>query len=102
LTDLEFAKRLQKKYRNKVMFILLSSDDDDMQWQQTVSKYALFSDGIINYRIGKNSVVMKSLNLKEAPAFILISKSGDVDSNIKRPSDPLVEKDLILSLEKSK
>ena len=99
LADLEFAKRMQKKYRNKITFVLLSLNDDEAQWQQTVSKYTLFSDGIINYRLGRNSEVLKSFGVKETPAFVLISRSGEVNSNTRRPSDPQLESDLMLLLE---
>lgn len=102
LADLEYAKRLQKKYRNKISFVLLSLDDEETIWRQTVSKYALFTDGLINYRIGRNSGVIKSFHIDALPAFITISRNGEIyNSNAKRPSDSMLEEDLKLLLEKS-
>ncbi|MBI1770095.1 MAG: carboxypeptidase-like regulatory domain-containing protein [Bacteroidetes bacterium] len=102
LTDLELAKQLNKKYRNRIAFVFLSLDEDEMQWQQTVSKYALYADGIINYRIGEYSEIQKFFRVADPPAFILISRSGEVfDSNGKRPSNPALEDDFKLLLGKS-
>lgn len=94
LVEIELAKRLNKKYRNKVTFVFLSLDDDENQWQQAVQKFSLYTDGIINYRIGSNSQLAKSFKVKEVPSFVLLARSGDVfDSNAKRPSDVLLEED---------
>jgi hypothetical protein len=103
LAEVEFAKRLHNKYRNKVTFVFLSLDDDEAQWQQTLSKYNLSSDGIINYRIGGHAEILRSLKVKDAPAFILISRNGDVfDSYAKHPSNPMLEGDFNFLLDKSK
>lgn len=93
LKELEAAKVLQRKYRNQVTFVFLSQDDDERLWQQTISKYALFSEGIINYRIDRDSHLAKQLNVKQTPAFVLILKNGEY-VNAKIPSDPLLEQDL--------
>jgi hypothetical protein len=86
LLEMELAKQVQKKYRNETTVVLLSLEEDEMKWQQTVSKYGLFADGIINYRIGKNAEMLKSFDVRETPAFILISKSGSY-TKAKKPSD---------------
>jgi thiol-disulfide isomerase/thioredoxin len=101
LADVEFAKRLHKKYRNQVTFVFVSLNDDEIQWQQTVSKYNLTSDGIINYRIGKNTEIQKFFKVKEVPSFILISRNGEVSDFAKHPSNPLLEEDFKLLTEKS-
>lgn len=77
LKELEAAKELQRKFRNKVSFVFLSLDDDEKIWQQAVSRYALFAEGIINYRIGGHSELIKRLDVKGTPAFVLLLKSGE-------------------------
>ncbi|HTH58322.1 MAG TPA: carboxypeptidase-like regulatory domain-containing protein [Cyclobacteriaceae bacterium] len=84
--ELDAAKELQKKYRNKILFVFLSVDDDETLWQQTISKYSLFSEGIINYRIGGNSDVAKQVNVTQAPTFRFILRNGDYVS-MKPPSN---------------
>jgi hypothetical protein len=100
LIDLELAKRLNKQYRNKITFVFLSLEEDEIKWKETVARFNLFSDGIINYRIGRNSSISKAFEVKDAPAFILISRSGELfDPKAKRPSNPELEKDFKLLLE---
>ena len=94
LSELELAKRIHKKYRNKITFVFLSLDDDEKKWQEAMQKYNMSSDGIINYRIGSRSKVAKSYTVKETPAFVLIALNGELfDSDAKRPSDPLLLED---------
>jgi hypothetical protein len=94
LVDVELAKRLQKKYRNKVTFVFLSLEDDEKRWKEIVERFSLYTDGVINYRIGSRSKVAASLGLTEAPGFALVSREGDM-TRAKRPSDPLLEEDLL-------
>jgi hypothetical protein len=102
LIDMEYIKRLNQIYKNKIMFVLISLEDDEAKWQQLVTKYNYFSDGIINYRIGGLSETAKRYSVKKAPSYILISKDGNLlDLNPKRPSDPQLEKDFKSLLELS-
>ncbi len=94
LVDVELAKRLQKKYRNKVTFVFLSLEDDEKRWKEVVEKFSLYTDGIVNYRIGTRSKVAASLGLTEAPGFVLLSRNGEMFRPTKRPSDPSLERDL--------
>ncbi len=94
LVEMELAKRLNKLYQNKIAFVFLSLEDDESTWQQTVSRYSLFTNGTINYRIGSKSEVARSYSVKEIPSFVLLSRDGEVfELNAKRPSDPLLQKD---------
>ena len=94
LVELELAKQLQKQYRNKISFVFISLDDDQANWLLTLSRYGFYADGIINYRVGSNSGLAKLFHIKEAPAFILLSKNGEVFSqDAKRPSNPLLQDD---------
>lgn len=101
LIDLEAIKRLYPIYKNKITFVLVSLEEDETLWRQLVNRFNYFSDGIINYRIGKSSELIKSLNVKNTPTFILISKNGDLIDSTKRPSDPLLEEDFKLLMEQS-
>ena len=101
LADVERIKQLHKKYRNLIAFIFLSLEDDELQWKQIVSKYNLTSDGIINYRIGKDSEIEKLYKVDQVPFFVLIARSGEVlDRKAKHPSDPQLEEDFKLLLKK--
>jgi len=94
LHELEQIKRLNKLYRNKITFILLSIERDEARWQQAITRYNLFSDGIINYRIDDASETIKLYRVKETPAYIILSRDGSLfDATAKPPSDPLLEED---------
>ncbi len=95
LVDVELAKRLQKKYRNKVTFVFLSLEDDEKRWKEVVEKFSLYTDGVINYRIGSRSKVAASLAISEAPGFMLLTRDGEMIRPTKRPSDPSLEEDLL-------
>jgi hypothetical protein len=100
LAELELAKRLHKKYQNKITFVFISLDDDENNWQQTVQRFALFSDGIINYRIGSRSKITTSLMVKETPSFVLLARNGEpLNLNAKKPSNPLLEQDFKFLME---
>lgn len=94
LKELEYLKRLQKHYRNDVTFILLSSDDDELRWKQSLTRYNLYADGLIHYRVGRFSKVEKEYKIKEVPGYVLVSRDGLIFStNARHPSDALVEED---------
>jgi hypothetical protein len=101
--DMEYIKRLNQTYKNKILFILVSFEEDEAKWQLLVTKHNYFSDGIVNYRISESSETAEQYNIKKTPAFILISKDGSLfDSSAKRPSDPLLEKDFKSLIEQPK
>jgi hypothetical protein len=101
VTELELAKRLNRQYRNKITFVLLSTEDDEKKWEETVQKFSLYTDGLINYRIGSNSTIARSYMVKDNPAFVLLAKSGSpFDLNAKKPSDPLLLQDFKVVMEK--
>jgi hypothetical protein len=102
LIDMEQIKRLNQNYKNKITFVLVSLEEDETAWRQLVARFNYFSDGIINYRIGKSSEFTKSLSVKNAPTFILFSENGDLIDSPRRPSDPLLEEDFKLLMEQGK
>lgn len=89
--ELERIKQLHKQYRDNITFVYVSLDDDDVRWQQTVKRFNLTSDGIINYRIGSNSPLFTG---NSVPSFVLIGRNGEtVDIRAKRPTDPTLADD---------
>ncbi|MFM8850222.1 MAG: carboxypeptidase-like regulatory domain-containing protein [Cytophagales bacterium] len=95
LYELEHAKRLQKKFRGKVQFVLLSLDEDVAQWTQEVNRYNLFAEGIIHFRVGRDLDLMKEFKVREVPGFRLIERNGNkVDFAAKHPGNPQLEEDL--------
>jgi thioredoxin-related protein len=91
LTEIENVKRLNKRFRGKITFVIISTERDENIWMQTTAKYNLFSDGIINYRLDQNAELLKSLQVKETPSFVLIDKAGVINFNSKTSSNPLLE-----------
>ena len=74
--------------------VMLSLENDEAKWKQLVTKHNLFADGIINYRIGSTSELLEKFKIKRVPAFILLSKNGELfDLNARFPKDALLEKD---------
>ena len=66
-------------------------DDDEVNWNQTVQRFNLSTNGLINYRIGSKSQLAKTFGIKDAPAFVLLARSGQIfDQHAKRTSDPLL------------
>jgi thiol-disulfide isomerase/thioredoxin len=94
LIELELFKRLQKTYRNKIAFVLLSVEDEETRWLQAMTKYNLFADGIIHYRIGSRSTVEREFKLKDVPHFVWIGKNGEtLASEAYAPSNPLLKRE---------
>ncbi len=102
LVDMEYAKRLNRSYRKQITFVFVSLDEDESVWNDRVSSFNFFSDGIINYRIGKSNDITKLFNVNEIPSFFVIPKSELHYQIAKHPSDPQLEKDLNLLLQNPK
>ncbi len=100
LAPIERVKQLHKQYRDDVQFVFVSLDQDESAWKNYVARYNLFSDGIINYRIGRNSTIVKSLSVKNTPDFKLIDRSGNLlHGEVRQPNDPLLEDDFRLLMQ---
>lgn len=95
VVELEHTKRLQKQFRRDFSVVMLSLENDEVRWKQLLTKYNLFSDGTINYRIGSDAEFKRLYKIKETPAYILLSKDGDVH-NIEtlRPGNALLENEI--------
>lgn len=95
IASIERIKQLNKKYRDDITFVFLSLVDDDNAWQQLVQRFNLAADGILNYRIGSESETGRSFSIRQAPEFVLISRTGEVyDAHAKKPGDPSLVADL--------
>lgn len=99
LQEMEQAKKLSKVYKDKIAFVWLSLDTDELLWQKTIAKYNLGLQGFNNFRVGDKSQVAAELNVKEIPCYILISQKGEVlDRNAKTPADVQLKKDFDLMI----
>jgi hypothetical protein len=97
LGELERFKRLRQLYRNNIVFVLLSLEDDDQRWKQVVSKYNLAADGIVHYRIGSRSRLLGEFGEQSVPGFVLLERNGaPVKDKALHPSDPRLEEELKL------
>ncbi len=52
LIDLELFKRLNSKYRNHAVFVMVAMEDDQVLWEEWVRTYHLSIDGLLQYRLG--------------------------------------------------
>lgn len=93
LADIEYVKRLNQQFNGKITFVLISLEETDASWNHFIQKFALFSDGLINYRVGSNAKILKQFNVKNLPAAFLISKEGEIQE-AKNPSNPSLIEDL--------
>jgi hypothetical protein len=101
LVDMEYVKRLNKIYKKQITFVFVSLDEEDDVWSQRVASFNLFSDGIINYRIGKGNELTKLFLVNEIPSFYVVPKSESQFQIAKHPSDPQLKKDFNALLQES-
>jgi thiol-disulfide isomerase/thioredoxin len=103
IAEFKAAKELQKRYKDKIVFVMLSVDDEIDKWQKALEKYDLKS-GFYHFRIGTQSDLSLLYEISAIPRYIIVDKSGNhYDLNAKRPRDPSLKKDfdmLIQSEEK--
>lgn len=93
LVELELFKRLQKTYRNKITFVLVSADEDEDRWRAAMMRFNLFADGIIHYRLGRGSAAAREFNVLDVPHFVWIGQEGEtLTANAPPPSNPLLER----------
>jgi hypothetical protein len=93
LADMEYVKRINQQFGNDITFILISLEDDDAVWNQLITKFNYFSDGLINYRVGSHAQIVKEFKVKNLPGCFLIPKNGEPQEALK-PSDPLLPSEL--------
>lgn len=88
LHELEQFKRLNTKYRDSVTFAMVSVDDDDVRWNQLVQKFNFSADGILQYRIGKESVPRRKFSVRDIPAYVLFPPLGSGNEALIKQSTP--------------
>lgn len=93
LQELERLKKLARIYRGQVAFVLVMIEEDEVRWKQTVDRYTLFADGVLNYRIDKMADLLKQFPVKTTPAYFLINREGR-GQPAPQPEDELVENEL--------
>lgn len=89
LQQLEEAKKIQKMYRNQLNVVMISLEDDENKWRQLLTKYNLFADGIVNYRIGSHSDLARKYNVDATPFYFMILKNGELFQNNRSDNAPL-------------
>lgn len=101
--ELQRIKQLIKQYRNEIAFVFLFVENDETRWQQILTQYSLFTDGILNYRIEDNSAILKMYRVKEMPSYVLVARNGSTyDLIAPHPNDPQLEADFKFLIGQSK
>lgn len=94
IQEMPAAKELRKTYvDNDVVFIYLAINDKEGTWKKAVSTAEL-SDVSNNYLIlnTKTSAVLKELNIKTIPRYIIYDKQGKlIHKDAPRPSDQRIK-----------
>jgi len=86
----QLEMELNKKEKEKIVFLYISIDDTDVKWKAAVEKmqikgFQAHSPG------GWNSKVVKQFGISGIPRYMLINKKGEfVEQNAPRPSDPAI------------
>ncbi len=94
IQEMVYEKKLLEKYSDKIAFVLLSIDTDDVAWRNAIIKYKLARPGFVHYRIGNESDAALFYEVNQIPRYLLFDKAGEHFSlNAKRPSDPDLKND---------
>ncbi len=97
LQQIEVQKKLLKKYKDKVAFVLLSMDKEEARWKRTMEKYNLNIEGFTNFRIGERSIIAEAYHVTQIPRFVLIDKRGnDFKLNASQPDNAELKNDFDL------
>jgi hypothetical protein len=94
MMELDRIKQLNKVYRDDIAFVFISLEDDEKTWRDYMTRYNLFADGIVNYRVGSRSSLARKYNHLKTPYFLFYSKDGEITESLARPpSDALLKKE---------
>ena len=82
-------EKLKKQFANKgVVFLSISTDDQFAAWKTKVDELNMNSPNSFLLANNKTSQLMKSLDIKTIPRFVLIDKKGKIVSkDALRPGD---------------
>lgn len=93
--EMPHSQDLKKDFAGKdVAFVYISVDNNASKWKDMIDQLHISGD---HYRasVALRNEIVKEFNLQYIPRYILINKTGQVVSeNARRPSDPLVKKDI--------
>jgi thiol-disulfide isomerase/thioredoxin len=93
--EMPYSQKLKKELSGKdVAFVYISTDQNATKWKNMIDQLQITGD---HYRasIPVRDEIVKEFNLQYIPRYILIDKMGKViNQNARRPSDPLVKKDI--------
>ncbi|WP_207509942.1 TlpA family protein disulfide reductase [Telluribacter humicola] len=97
IDELEYSKKLAKKYSNhpELKLLYVSIDEDTERWKEYLRKNLQFEGlhGIQNSEFVEDSSMITSLyKIYGIPRYILIDKDGKIiNANAKRPSELLTD-----------
>lgn len=93
--EMPHSQKVKKEVQGKdVAFVYISTDKNATKWKAMIDQLQISGD---HYRANpevRNQIVQR-FNLQYIPRYVLINKNGKVaDENAKRPSDPILIKDI--------
>lgn len=77
MAELEAFKQLNRKYRGQCTFVMVSTDDNQERWIETVKKNNLELDGLIQYRIGNTASITSG-----KPMYRISNGNGELQNLI--------------------
>jgi thiol-disulfide isomerase/thioredoxin len=99
IQEMEQAKRLLKQYKDKIAFVWLSLDTDEVVWRKSIEKFNFEVAGFTNFRIGDASQAATDFQLKAIPYYVLTNKNGDIYKvDAKHPGDVQLRTDFDILL----
>jgi thiol-disulfide isomerase/thioredoxin len=89
INEIPFIEKLKKQYVNKdIVFISISTDKQFSDWKWKVDQLKIANSFSFLLADTDNSPLIKSLEIKTIPRFVLIDKTGKIVSkDAIRPSD---------------
>jgi len=93
--EMPYSQNVKKDFADEdVAFVYISTDKNSEKWRNMINQLQISGD---HYRASpkvRNDII-KRFNLQYIPRYVLINKDGKVaDENAKRPSDPILIKDI--------
>ncbi len=93
--EMPYSQALKKEMQGQdVAFVYISTDKNANSWRGMIDQLQISGD---HYRVSADvkQDIVNRYNLQYIPRYLLINKEGKVaDPIAKRPSDPMVKKDL--------
>jgi thiol-disulfide isomerase/thioredoxin len=94
LAELPALRKIKAKYKNQVEVISISIDENRQQWLAACKRYNITVNSFLNVA-GKESPLVRFLQLNSIPRLIIINAKGDIiEDDFYRPSDNKFEFEL--------